>query len=126
MNSITDFDTLAGKTVTRAYALHDLELGWLQQIIFQVEEVFLVAAVNADTDEVVLSILPEVDFKMLEQQYSITPISNQRKKINWIWRMTNHLGYDDGFQLEFGDEEQTNVQLIAEASCLKLYIFQRH
>ena len=40
--------------------------------------------------------------------------------------MTNQRGYEDGFQLEFDDREGTTVQLVAEASQLKLYIFQRY
>lgn len=126
MESIVDLDALTGKEVTQAYALHHLEMGWLQQVVFQVEEEYLVVAVDADTDEVILSILQKLDFAALEQQFSRTQISNQRKKISWMWRMTNQRGYEDGFQLEFDDREGTTVQLIAEASQLKLYIFQRY
>ena len=126
MESITDLDALTGKEVTHAYALHDLEIGRLQQVVFQVEDGYLVVAVDTDDDEIILSVLPELNYAALEQQYSRSQISNQRKKISAIWRMTNHRGYEDGFQLEFNDREGTTVQLIAEASQLKLYIFQRY
>ncbi|WP_439880237.1 DUF6334 family protein [Pontibacter sp. MBLB2868] len=126
MNTIFDLDSLPGKHVLQAYALHDLEFGWLQQVIFQVEDVYLVIAVEGDTDEVSVSILSEIDPETLEQQFSKTSISNQRKKIVWLWRMVNQNGYEDGFQMEFDDRERTNIQLIAEASRLKLLIFQRH
>lgn len=126
MESTADLDNLTGKEVTHAYALHDLEMGWLQQVVFQVEGSYLVIAVDTDDDEIILSLLPELDYSVLEQQFSRTQISNQRKKISWMWRMTNQRGYEDGFQLEFDDREGTTVQLIAEASQLKLYIFQRY
>ncbi|MFD3003631.1 DUF6334 family protein [Pontibacter toksunensis] len=126
MESIVDLDDLTGKEVLNAYALHDLEMGWLQQVVFQVEKEYLVIAVDVDSDEVILSILPKLNFAALEQQFSRTQISNQRKKINWLWRMTNQRGYEDGFQVEFDDREGTTVQLVAEASQLKLYIFQRY
>ncbi|WP_276499093.1 DUF6334 family protein [Pontibacter litorisediminis] len=126
MESPIDLDNLTGKEVTQALALHELTYGWLQQVVFRVEEVWLVISVNEDTDEVVLSVLPELDFAALEQQYSFTQVSNQRKKIAWLWRMTNQFGYEDGFQLAFDDVEGTNVQLLAEASQLQLHIFQRY
>ncbi|MCC9138123.1 DUF6334 family protein, partial [Pontibacter silvestris] len=99
MESIVDLDTLTGKEVLEAFTLHDLEQGWLQQVVFQMEEVYLIVAVDKDSDEVVLSVLPELNFPALEQQFSRTQIANQRKKISWIWRMTNQYGYEDGFQL---------------------------
>lgn len=126
MESTIDLEALAGKEVVNAFALHDLEQGWLQQVVFRVEDIYLVVAVDADYDEVVISVLPELDFMVLDQHYSRTQISNQRKKINWIWRMTNQRGYEDGFQIEFDDVEGTNVQLIAESSQLKIFIFQKH
>lgn len=125
MESTVELDLLTGKEVWNAYALHDLEMGWLQKVVFRVENMYLVVAVDAD-DEILLSMLPEPDLAALEQQFSSTQISNQRKKINWMWRMTNQRGYEDGFQLEFDDVEGTTVQLVAEASQLKLYIFQRY
>lgn len=126
MESTVDLDVLTGKEVLKAFALHDLELGWLQQVVFQLEDMYLVVAVDADDDEIILSLLPEPDFTALEQQFSRTRIANQRKKISWMWRMTNQRGYEDGFQLEFDDREGTTVQLVAEAAQLKLYIFQRY
>ena len=125
MESIVDLDALAGKEVTRAFALHDLELGWLRQVVFLVEDAYLVVAVDADTDEMLLSLLPELDFTTLEQQFSRTQISNQRKRISWLWRMTNQRGYEDGFQVEFDDAEGTNVQLVAEGSQLYITIFRK-
>lgn len=126
MENPTDLDSLTGKDVTQAFALHELAFGWLQQVVFRVEEVWLVVAVNEQTDEIILSILPELDFGALERQYSLTRIANQRKKISWLWRMTNQHGYEDGFQLAFDDAEGTNVQLLAEASQLQLIIFRRY
>jgi len=126
MENIMDLDTLTGREVTRAFALHDLERGWLQQVVFQVEDIYLAVAVDADTDELKLTVQPAFDFMEAAQQFSRTQISNQRKKISYIWRMTNQSGYEDGFQLEFDDREGTNVQLLAEAAQLKLFIFQRH
>ncbi|WP_162053760.1 DUF6334 family protein [Pontibacter pamirensis] len=126
MESTVDLDDLTGKEVTHAYALHDLEKGWLQQVVFQVEDKYLTITVDADDDEIILSLLPELNFTALEQQFSRTQISNQRKKISWMWRMTNQRGYEDGFQLEFDDMEGTTIQLIAEALQLKLYIFRRY
>ncbi|RDV17066.1 hypothetical protein DXT99_00680 [Pontibacter diazotrophicus] len=126
MENTVDLDALTGKEVTHAYALHDLETGWLQQVVFQVEDMYLFVAVDTDDDEIILSLLPELNFTALEQQFSRTQISNQRKKISWMWRMTNQRGYEDGFQLEFDDMEGTTVQLVAEAAQLKLYIFQRY
>ena len=125
MESIVDLDALAGKEVTNAFALHDLELGWLRQVVFLVEDAYLVVAVDADTDEMLLSLLPELDFTTLEQQFSRTQISNQRKRISWLWRMTNQRGYEDGFQVEFDDAEGTNVQLVAEGSQLYITIFRK-
>ena len=125
MESTVDLEALAGKEVTRAFALHDLEFGWLRQVVFQVEGLYLVVAVDADTDEVLLSLLPELDFTALEQQFSRTQISNQRKRISWLWRMTNQRGYEDGFQVEFDDAEGTNVQLVAEESRLYITMFRR-
>ncbi|WP_299756689.1 DUF6334 family protein [uncultured Pontibacter sp.] len=126
MDNALDLDTLTGKTVTQAFALHDLEFGWLLQVLFQVEQVWLQIAVNEDTDEIILSVVPELDFGALEQQYSLTQISNQRKEISQLWRMTNQQGYEDGFQVEFDDMDGTCVQLLAEASQLRLAIFQRY
>lgn len=126
MESTIDLDALTGKEVTQAFALHDLEFGWLQQVVFQVEGLYLVVAVDDDNDEIILSVLPQLDFAALERHFSRTQISNQRKPISSIWRMTNQRGYEDGFQLEFDDMEGTNVQLLAEASQLKLTIFQRY
>ncbi|MCX2739634.1 DUF6334 family protein [Pontibacter anaerobius] len=126
MEELPNLEALAGTDVTQAFALHELAFGWLQQVVFRVGEVWLVVAVNEQTDEIILSVLPELDFGMLERQFSLTQISNQRKKISWLWRMTNQHGYEDGFQLEFDDAEGTNVQLLAEASQLRLTIFQRY
>lgn len=126
MGSTVDLDTLTGKEVLEAFALRNYEHGCLQQVVFQVEELYLVIAVNSDSDEITLSILPEFDFTAQEQQFSKTTIANQRKTISWIWRMTNQYGYEDGFQLEFDDVEGTSVQLLSEAAQLKLYIFQRY
>ncbi|GAB3530483.1 hypothetical protein GCM10027443_11150 [Pontibacter brevis] len=126
MESTVDLDALIGKEVLNAFALNDLQLGWLQQVVFRLEDAYLIVAVDEDTDEVTICMQPELDFEELEQQFSRTQISNQRKKINWMWRMTNQRGYEDGFQLEFDDMEGTTVQLVAEASQLKLYIFQRY
>lgn len=125
MEDITDFDILTGKEVTHAYALHDLENGWLQQVLFQLEDMFLLVSLDTDSDEVVLSLLQEIDFELLDRQFSRTQIANRRKKILYIWRMTNQRGYEDGFQLEFDDVEQTHVQLIAEGSSLVLTIFNK-
>ena len=125
-NNPLDFDELAGKVVLEAFALHELEFGWLQQVVFRLEEVWLAVGVNEDTDEIILSILPELDIQAMEQQFSFTQIANQHKTIGWLWRLTNQYGYEDGFQLGFDDEEGTNVQLLAEASQLKLTIFQRY
>ena len=125
MESIVDLDALAGKEVTNAFAFHDLELGWLRQVVFLVEDAYLVVAVDADTDEMLLSLLPELDFTTLEQQFSRTQISNQRKRISWLWRMTNQSGYEDGFQVGFDDAEGTNVQLVAEGARLYITIFRR-
>lgn len=125
MENTPDLDALTGKEVRHAYALHSLEHGWLEQVVFQVEELYLVVAVDADTDEVIVSILPALDFAALDQRFSRTRIANQRKKISSTWRMTNHRGYEDGFQLEFDDVGQTNVQLIAEASSLALTVFNK-
>ncbi|WP_161890234.1 DUF6334 family protein [Pontibacter russatus] len=125
MESTVDLEALAGKEVTLAFALHDLEFGWLRQVVFLVEDVYLVITVDADTDEVLLSLLPELDFTALEQQFSRTQISNQRKRISWLWRMTNQRGYEDGFQVEFDDAEGTNVQLVAEESRLYITMFRR-
>lgn len=126
MDNALDLDTLTGKTVTQAFALHDLEFGWLLQVLFQVEQVWLQIAVNEDTDEIILAILEDLDLGALEQQYSLTQISNQRKEISQLWRMTNQQGYEDGFQVEFDDMDGTCVQLLAEASQLRLAIFQRY
>ncbi|MCJ8165769.1 DUF6334 family protein [Pontibacter sp. E15-1] len=126
MDNTVDLDALTGKEVLQAFALHDLELGWLQQVVFQMEDRFLTVAVNTETDELILSLLPELDFAALGQRFSTTRIANQRKRLSYIWRMTNQRGYEDGFQLEFDDVEGTTVQLLAEASQLKLYIFQRN
>ncbi|TPE43708.1 DUF6334 family protein [Pontibacter mangrovi] len=126
MDIPTDLEALAGKDVTQALALHDLAYGWLQQVLFRVEDVWLAVRVNEDTDEIILTILPELDVAVLERQFSFSQISNQRKKLNWLWRMTNQHGYEDGFQLAFDDAEGTNVQLLAEASQLQLHIFQRY
>lgn len=126
MESTIDLDILIGKEVRQAFALHDLEKGWLQQVVFQLEGMYLIIAENAASDEILLSVLPELDVAALEVQFSRTQISNQRKRISYIWRMTNQNGYEDGFQLEFDDLEGTNVQLIAEASQLRLFIFQRY
>ncbi|AKD02202.1 DUF6334 domain-containing protein [Pontibacter korlensis] len=126
MDNTADFELLVGKEVTQAFALHDLEYGWLQRVIFQVDGMQLLVSVNPDTDEIAAFILPEIDFLALEQQFSFTQISNQRKRISRIWRMTNQLGYEDGLQLEFDDMEGTNVQLLAEASQLKFTIFRRY
>lgn len=125
MESTVDLDALPGKEVVHAFALHDLEQGWLQQVVFRVENIYLVVAVDADYDEVMISVLPELDFRALDQRYSKTQISNQRKKINRIWRMTNQRGYEDGFQLEFDDREGTNVQLIAAGARLDITIFHK-
>ncbi|GAB3821627.1 DUF6334 family protein [Pontibacter rugosus] len=125
MENASDLDELTGKEVTNAFALHSLEHAWLEQVIFQVEEKYLVIAVDADYDEVIVSVLPALDFRLIDQQFSRTQISNQRKKISAIWRMTNQRGYEDGFQLEFDDVAQTNVQLLAEASSLVLTIFNK-
>ncbi|SFG43627.1 hypothetical protein SAMN05421739_102517 [Pontibacter chinhatensis] len=125
-NNPLDFDALPGKVVLEAFALHELEFGWLQQVVFRLEDGWLAVGVKEDTDEIILSILPELDVRAMEQQYSFTQIANQRKTIGWLWRMTNQYGYEDGFQLAFDDEEGTNVQLLAEASQLKLTIFQRY
>ena len=126
MESTVDLDDLTGREVTQAFALHDLELGWLRQVVFRVEGIYLVIAVDAASDELAISVLPALDFTALDQRFSRTPISNQRKRISYIWRMTNQRGYEDGFQLEFDDVEGTNVQLIAESSQLKLFIFRKH
>lgn len=125
-NNPIDFDELPGRVVLEAFALHELEFGWLQQVVFRLKEGWLAVGVKEDTDEIILSILPELDIPVMEQQYSFTQIANQRKTIGWLWRMTNQYGYEDGFQLAFDDEEGTNVQLLAEASQLKLTIFQRY
>lgn len=125
MQSITDLDSLTGQEVRQAFALHDLQFGWLQQVIFQVEEAYLVVSVEEDSDEIILSILTELNVEALAGQFSRTQIANQRKRIGWLWRMTNSRGYDDGFQVEFDDREGTNVQLIAEASQIRMTIFQR-
>ena len=121
-----DIDTLAGKVVTSAIALNDLNTGWLQQVVFRVEDIYLVVSVDANTDEVLLSMLPDFDSRALERQFSSTRISNQRKRISYIWRMTNQAGYADGLQLEFDDVERTNVQLLAEGSQLLLTVFRRY
>ena len=126
MESTVDLDDLTGKEVLNAFALNDLQFGWLQQVVFWVGDSYLIVAVDADNDEITLAMQPDLDSDALEQQFSRTQISNQRKKINWMWRMTNQRGYEDGFQLEFDDVEGTTVQLVAEASQLKLYIFQRY
>ena len=126
MDDTVDLEALSGKNVTHAFALHDLELGWLRQVVFQVEDVYLVVAVDADSDQIILSVTPELDFGALEKLFSKTQIANQRKQISYLWRMTNQNGYEDGFQLEFDDREGTNVQLLAEASQLRLTIFQRY
>ena len=125
MKSTAELDALAGKEVIEAFALHDLELGWLQQVVFQVEDIYLVVAVDAATDEVLLSLLSELDFTAPEQRFSRTQISNQRKRINWLWRMTNQQGYEDCFQLEFDDRERTNVQVLAEGARLYITVFRR-
>lgn len=121
-----DLDELAGKEVSNAIALHDLKNGSLQQVVFQVEGQYLVFSVEADSDEITCSVVPELDFHALGQQFSNTRISNQRKRISYIWRMTNHRGYEDAVQLEFDDVERTNVQLLAEGSQLILTIFRRY
>ncbi|WP_266202882.1 DUF6334 family protein [Pontibacter kalidii] len=126
MEIFDKLDSFTGKAVTQALALHELEFGWLQQVAFQIEGVWLVVGVNEETDEVMLSILPEPDFRALEQQFSFTQISNQQKQIAWTWRMTNQHGYEDGFQLAFDDVEGTHVQLLAEASQLRLTIFRKY
>lgn len=126
MDNALDLDTLTGKTVSQAFALHDLEFGWLLQVLFQVEQVWLQIAVNEDTDEIILATLKDLNLGALEQQYSLTQISNQRKEISQLWRMTNQQGYEDGFQVEFDDMDGTCVQLLAEASQLRLAIFQRY
>ena len=125
MEGIIDLEALAGKEVVNAFALHDLERGWLQQVVFRVEGIYLVVAVDADHDEAVLSLLPALDFTVLDQRYSRTVLSNQRKKINWIWRMTNQRGYEDGFQIEFDDRERTCVQIVAEGSRLEISVFRK-
>ncbi|OKL41943.1 DUF6334 family protein [Pontibacter flavimaris] len=126
MESLTDLDALSGKEVTQALALHDLTYGWLEQVLFRVEEVWLAVRVNADTDEIILAILPELDTEALERQFSFTQIANQRKTIAWLRRMTNQYGYEDGFQLAFDDAEGTHVQLLAEASQLRLIVFREY
>ncbi|GHA75486.1 DUF6334 family protein [Pontibacter akesuensis] len=125
MEDITDFDILTGQEVTHAYALHDLENGLLQQVLFQLEDMFLLVSLDVNSDEVVLSMLPQIDFTILDRQFSRTQIANRRKRILYIWRMTNQRGYDDGFQMEFDDVEQTHVQLIAEGNSLALTIFNK-
>ncbi|PRY13656.1 hypothetical protein CLV24_10526 [Pontibacter ummariensis] len=126
MESIIDLEALTGKEVRQAFALYDLDHGWLEQVVFQVEDVFLAVAVDMDYDEVTVSVLPELDLRALEQQFSRRQISNQRKRISYIWRMMNQRGYEDAFQLEFDDLEGTNVQLLAENAQLRLSIFQRY
>jgi hypothetical protein len=121
-----DLDELVGKEVSHAIALNDLKTGWLQQVVFQVEGQFVIFSVEADYDEIICSIAPELDLNTLGQQFSSTRISNQRKRISYIWRMTNHQGYEDAVQLEFDDVERTNVQLLAEGSQLLFTIFRRH
>ncbi|WP_169728060.1 DUF6334 family protein [Pontibacter actiniarum] len=123
---MTELDGLTGKEVTQAFTLHDLEQGWLQQVVFQVEDTYLVVKVDADTDEVILDLLAAMDLQALDKQFSRTQLSNQRKRISYLWRMTNQRGYEDGFQLEFDDMEGTSVQVLAEASRLYLTIFQRY
>ncbi|GAA4442125.1 hypothetical protein GCM10023188_41450 [Pontibacter saemangeumensis] len=126
MESFVDLDTLTGKQVINAFALHDLQQGGLRQVVFRLEDLYLVVAVEAASDELVISVQPELDVAALELRFSRTPISNQRKHISYIWRMTNQRGYEDGFQLEFDDVEGTNVQLIAESAQLKLFIFRKY
>lgn len=121
-----DIDALAGKVVTSAIALNDLKTGWLQQVVFRVADMYLVVSVDANTDEILLSILPDLDVSAVERQFSSTRISNQQKTISYIWRMTNQNGYADGLQLEFDDVERTNVQLLAEGSQLLLTVFRRY
>lgn len=81
MKSMTELDGLTGKEVTQAFTLHDLEQGWLQQVVFQVEDTYLVVKVDADTDEVILDLLAAMDLQALDKQFSRTQLSNQRKQI---------------------------------------------
>lgn len=125
MHDISDLDNLLGKTVSQAVTLHHPDLPMPSWVALLVDSLWLVVGVDADTDEVLLSLLPESNFRQLAQGHSLSQISNQHKSIASLWRMTNSRGYDDGFQVEFDDLPGTTLQLTAEAAQLRLTIFQR-
>ncbi len=118
-----DIDELAGKDVTNAYALTDTKAGGIAQIVFQLNDVFLIVGADKETDELRVSVetAPPTEEGCERKQ-----LSNQRKQIAWIWRMTNQYGYEDGLQVEFDDLERTNVQIVAEAARLDVTVFRRN
>jgi len=112
---------LVAEEFGRLVAIHfsEFEPGWVESVHFDFEAGYLRVDVNGDNDTVKWKIGPRRGATPGEAPDSLRELLSQ--EVRWIWLMTNHRGFTDGFQIEFRDEPSTNVQLMAEASRLWIY-----
>jgi hypothetical protein len=102
-----------------AIRFSEFEPGWVESVHFDFEAGCLRVDVVGGNDTVKWEIGPQRDATPGDAPDSLRELLWH--EVRWIWLMTNHRSFTDGFQIEFRDDQNTNVQLMAEASRLWIY-----
>ena len=100
-----------------------LENGGIEELVLAFELGRLKVGVDPDWDTVVLSATPGAEGGRTAVHVGGEPWSRCiGLRVRWIWRLQNQREFFDGVQLEFaGERESPAIQIVAEASALRLF-----
>jgi hypothetical protein len=103
--------------VTGIHAVEDSILpGRFSEIIVRTPKKELRLRCDRNTDEMLLS------SGTRKQRKNLISIATGSFRVKWMWTMTNHLGYFDGFRIQLATKRQVRVfEFITIASCIEVY-----
>ncbi|HEY2043945.1 MAG TPA: DUF6334 family protein [Jatrophihabitans sp.] len=102
--------------------LDEFETDWIHSIQFEFERGLLTVGIDIDTDTIQTEVGETRSEKPSGRKLADPWQALISSSVRWIWVLTNHRGFRDGLQIEFSkDEQDTDLQIMAEASRLWTY-----